>query len=259
MLSNVMREGRCLIPYLTFADPTPAGSEALMRAALEAGADVLEIGLPFSDPIADGPVIQASHQRALVHNPTLDQVFELVNRLKRDFKQPIILMGSVNLIFRYGIEAFFEQCQRVAVDGVILPDLSFEEYGPFIEPSGEAGVPIISLVSTLCRPDRLNLIISESKGFVYVMSTTGITGERSIINDQLSDFIKTIKDIKPIPVAVGFGISQPSQVGDVWEYAEGAIVGSYFVRLIASQPDLDAAVLVFKSEIKRFYETAAAS
>lgn len=252
MLSDVLRQGRCLIPYLTYADPTPHDSELLMRAALDAGADVLEIGLPFSDPIADGPVIQASHQRALVHKPTLDQVFELVGRLKRDFSQPIVLMGSVNLIIRYGIERFFTECQKVSVDGVILPDLSFEEYSPFTAPAAMAGVSLISLISPLCRQDRLNAIVSQSTGFIYLMSTTGITGERHHLNTQLSGVVEKIKAIKPISVAIGFGINQPQQAQDVWGFAEGAIIGSYFVRLIASQPSVEEAVFVFKSEIQRF-------
>jgi len=251
-LSEAISRGRALIAYLTFADPNPEDSEVLMRAALDAGADVLEIGLPFSDPIADGPVIQASHQRALVHTPRLDDVFALVSRLKREYSQPIVLMGSVNLVERYGVAQFFRQCQVASVDGVLLPDVSFEERGPYLADAMACGVVLVNLVSHLCRPERLREIVMASEGFIYLMSSTGTTGERATVNTHLSGVVSAMKAVKSVPVAIGFGIGQAEQAREVWAFADGVIVGSYFVRLISEATSLGDAVGKLTDAIKRF-------
>lgn len=245
---SIFSEGKkALIPYLTYADPNPQESERLMRIALDNGASILEIGLPFSDPIADGPVIQASHKRALAFQPNLTNAFDLLARLKKDYTQPIVFMGSFNLIFRYGVEAFFKKAQKQGLDGVILPDLAFEEAEPYLDTAKRYGVPIIQLVSPLCTEDRLKRIVTAAEGFVYLISSTGTTGERDVVSDLLPALVDRIKAIKDIPVAVGFGIKTREHVLDVFRYADGAIVGSALVKLI----EKDDAGAVLESKIRQ--------
>lgn len=229
---------KSLIVYVTYADPTPEISESVIEACFDSGADVVEIGLPFSDPIADGPVIQASHQRALVHSPTIDQVFELVSRVKKKYAKPLVLMGAVNLIHHYGISKFFSEAQTHGVDGVIMPDLPVEDAGDYVEASKKFRVPIIFLVSPLCRPVRLEALVKASEGFVYLVSSTGTTGERQTLSRPLSSLVAQIKAVKDIPVAIGFGIGTGEQVSKVHEIADGAIVGSALVRVIGGGDEM---------------------
>ncbi len=223
---------KSLIVYVTYADPTPDISERVIETCFDSGADVVEIGLPFSDPIADGPVIQASHQRALVHSPTIDQVFQLVSRVKKKYAKPLVLMGAVNLIYHYGIAKFFSEAQAHGVDGVIMPDLPVEDADDYVTASKKFQVPIIFLVSPLCRPVRLEALVKASEGFVYLVSSTGTTGERETLSRPLSALVAQIKAVKDIPVAIGFGIGTGEQVRKVHEIAEGAIVGSALARVI---------------------------
>lgn len=236
MLKQALQKN-CLIPYLTYADPDPETFEQLARTALENGAGVLEIGLPFSDPIADGPVIQASHQRALKHHPKLTDIFACVSRLKADYETPIVLMGALNLVEHFGVEAFFESAQRAGVDGVILPDLLFEEMGPYKRIARTHNVPIITLMSHLCDPERRRLMVQDCDGFLYLMARLGITGESGFESSGILEVVQEIKAIRDIPVSIGFGISHPDHVKSVFSGADGAIVGSYLVRLLAASDD----------------------
>jgi tryptophan synthase alpha chain len=241
-----MFSGKSLIPYITYADPTPEMSEKILCACFEAGAAVVEVGMPFSDPIADGPVIQASHQRALIHRPKMAALFLMVQRVKVKYKKPIVLMGSVNLILHYGILKFFEDASRHGVDGVVIPDLPVEESKSYADAAKKFRVAIIFLVSPLCSPERLKRSVKASSGFVYVISSTGTTGERSELSRPLDRLIADIRRVKNIPVAIGFGIHSKAQVDDVHRIAEGAIVGSAIVRVIGENSERsDLAQLIF--------------
>ncbi len=223
-----------LIPYITFGDPSIEFTEELCEGVFSSGADIIELGLPFSDPIADGPVIQQSHQRALLKKAdvTIKHAFSMVKRVKQNHKKPIIFMSTVNLILQYGVEEFFKDAAQNTLDGIVIPDLSIEAASQYLKQSKKAGVPIIFLISPLCDDLRLKRIVDASEGFVYLISNTGITGERDSISTSLTKIIKKIKKIKDIPVAIGFGISTPEHVKLVNKIADGAIVGSHLIKII---------------------------
>ncbi len=242
-LETVLSHKKSLSPYITFGDPHKSFTEELVLACFEAGADAVEIGIPFSDPVADGPVIQASHQRALAVDPdiSLSQAFQLVQSLRKKTSKPLLFMSAVNLIFRFGPAAFFKKAAAVKLDGVIIPDLPVEEADVYVKEAKKHGVALVLLVSPLCTPDRLTRIVQSTSGFLYLMSSTGLTGERSSVSGSLSAFVRRIKKIRDIPVCVGFGISKQEHVRSVLAFAEGAIVGSFLVNLIhkhAENPQL---------------------
>ncbi len=228
------KQKNTLIPYITYGDPSPEFTEELCDDVFKSGADIIELGLPFSDPIADGPVIQLSHQRALLNKDkvTIEKAFEMVQRLKQKHNKPIIFMGSVNLIMQYGMDNFFKNAIDHDLDGVVIPDLSIEAAEPYIKSAQRVKLPIIFLVSPLCGDERLKKIVAASSGFIYLISNTGITGERDHIPTNLDLIIQKIKVLKDIPVAIGFGISTPEHVKTVNNVADGAIVGSHLVKII---------------------------
>jgi tryptophan synthase alpha chain len=248
MAFNLLIE-KMLIPYITLGDPSIATTESLVIGAFESGAGMVEIGIPFSDPIADGPVIQASHFRALSqsHAPTIQDGLDLVARVKRIYKKPIVLMSSVNLIMAYGVIRFFETAKAVGLDGIVIPDVSFEDAAMYLNEGQRHNVAVVLLVSPLCKPDRLVKIVKAAQGFLYVIATTGTTGARESMSQELPTFVARIKQIKDIPVAIGFGISRPEHVREVLGYADGAIVGSHFVGILETEGE-DAVL----SEIRRF-------
>ena len=233
-LTKAFKQKNTLIPYITYGDPTAEFTADLCDEVFRSGADIVELGLPFSDPIADGPVIQLSHQRALQTKDkvTIKNAFELVHQLKQKHNKPIIFMGSVNLIMQYGKDAFFDDAIKHQLDGIVIPDLSIEAAAPYIKVAKAVGLPIIFLVSPLCSDERLEKIVAASSGFIYLISNTGITGERDHIPKNLDNIINKIKAIKDIPVAIGFGISKPEHVRTVNQIADGAIVGSHLVKII---------------------------
>lgn len=223
------------MPYYTFADPDIETSERLVRESFDAGADMIELGIPFSDPIADGPVIQASHQRALTRNPDVGvkEAFELVKRVRSSYSQPLIFMSDINLIEAYGRDAFFQRAQSVGLDGVVIPDLCLEDASEYRALSQQYHVHLIFLISPLCRPDRVKKIVDASTGFIYLISSTGTTGERQDFHENIQKLAEQIKAIKPIPILVGFGISQPEQLKQLFSFSEGGIVGSHLVNIYA--------------------------
>ncbi|RAP32165.1 tryptophan synthase subunit alpha [Candidatus Marinamargulisbacteria bacterium SCGC AG-414-C22] len=233
-LAASFKSDNTLIPYITFGDPNPEFTLELCDAVLSAGADILEIGLPFSDPIADGPVVQKSHQRALInkHNVKIEHALTATKKLTDKHNKPVVFMGSVNLVLQFGIESFFKQAQAAGLAGIILPDMSFEASEPYTQVANKYHVPIIFLVSPLCSDERLQQIVTASSGFIYLISTTGITGERESIDLQLATIIQKIRAIKDIPIAIGFGISRPDHVETVNSIADGAIVGSHLIKII---------------------------
>lgn len=236
LLSEVFKKNKVLIPYYTLGDPDLAYTEDLVRHSFDSGADMIELGIPFSDPIADGPVIQASHQRALLANPTLNMAdgFELVVRVRKTHSQPLLFMTAVNLVISFGAELFFKEAKRVGLNGVIIPDLSIEEADAYIKYAKKYQIALIFLLSPLCTPERMRKIVKASSGFVYLIATTGTTGVRESLSMSLSEVTQKIKAIRDIPVAIGFGISTPAQVQTVWTFAEGAIIGSYLVKKMES-------------------------
>ena len=239
-LKNVFRKKNVFIPYLTFGDPNIDTSLAMMQTAVDAGADILEIGIPFSDPIADGPVIQASHQRALAQpvRPTLESLFAVLPKTTFLGQVPVILMLSANLVLHHGIDRFFADAAMAGVSGAVIPDLSIEDAAPYILAAKAHGVPIVFLVSTLCTDARLKKILRHAEGFVYLISSTGLTGTRDSLDmTEISSMVARIKAIKKVPVAVGFGVKTRAQANALWQVSDGVIVGSYLVGAVADVPD----------------------
>lgn len=237
-LENAFKTKPSIIPYITLGDPDISQSEALIHNCAAAGADLIEIGIPFSDPIADGPTIQASHFRALEKNPdlSLDDAFALVSRVRKRTTVPLAFMLASNLVLQYGIERTFKTARAKKLDAIIIPDLSLETCDPYYNASQKSGVPLIFLISPLTPKERINAILKKAEGFIYLISSTGTTGERKTMSKDLKKIVATIKSIKPIPVAVGFGISTKDHIKEVHSYADAAIIGSHFVSDIEENP-----------------------
>ncbi|MCX5750304.1 MAG: tryptophan synthase subunit alpha [Candidatus Saganbacteria bacterium] len=229
---------KALIAYITAGDPTLPLTEKLVYALLKSGADIIELGIPFSDPLADGPIIQASHQRALKKNVSLADVFALVKKIRNKTEIPLIFMLSYNLMFRYGTQKFFKDAQEFGLDGVIVPDLPPDEWTPV----KRSAVPIdmIFLAAPTSTSERLELISDASKGFIYLVSLTGITGKRATVSNAAFSLVEKMRKITDKPLAVGFGISGPKQAKAVVQYADGVIVGSAIVDIIARNPKAPA-------------------
>jgi tryptophan synthase alpha chain len=234
MISKAFKNKKALIPYFTYGDPNPGFTEELICKSFENGADLIEIGLPFSDPIADGPVIQSSHLRALENKPdiSIPEVLEMVLRIKQKHEKPLVIMTSVNLIYNFGIKKFFQLANQKKLDGIIIPDLPIEEAKEYIRAAKNTRVKIIFLISPLCSDKRIKTTVEKSSGFVYLISSTGTTGERANISNSLSKITNKIKRIKNIPIAIGFGISKKEHLETVYSLAEGAIIGSFFTKII---------------------------
>jgi len=229
-LSESFKKRKALITFITAGDPNLAVTEKLVYQLEKAGADIIELGIPFSDPLADGPVIQASHLRALKNNISLKDVFQLVSKIRKKTKIPLCFMLSYNLIFNYGAEKFYQDAARAKVDGVIVPDLPPEESG---DGGRGTGVDNIFLIAPTSTNPRIRLAAEKSSGFIYLISVTGITGTRSEVAGNLSEIIARVRDYSKLPVAVGFGVSNPRQAAEISKVADGVIVGSAIVNLIA--------------------------
>ena len=222
-----------LVTFVTAGDPERDISSALIKQLPKAGADIIEIGMPFSDPMADGPVIQASSQRALAAGMNLKQTLEIVNEFRSgDIDTPIILMGYFNPIYQYGPERFVNDAITVGVDRLIIVDLPPEEDDELCHPSLTAGLHWIRLVTPTTDVDRIQTVLKHSSGFVYYVSITGITGTRSADYAELDTAIKVVKDSTDIPIAIGFGIQTPDQVRQIVRHADAAVVGSALIREI---------------------------
>ncbi len=231
---RMLRKGdrAALIPFITCGDPDLATTEKLIHTISEAGADLIEIGLPFSDPLADGPTIQAASQRALLHGVNAKDLFALVKRVRRSVSIPLVVMGYYNPVLQYGLQRFAKEASEAGVDGTIIPDLPLEEVRPWEVEAGRAGLANIMLIAPNTPPDRIEKISRASKGFVYYVSVTGITGARTQLPLELSRGLKLVKSLTNKPVAVGFGISRPEQVSSLAGVADGIIVGSAIIKVI---------------------------
>ena len=231
-IADAFKSGKAFIPFITCGDPDLETTARLVRAMAAGGADLIELGIPFSDPTAEGPVIQLANERALKAGTTTDRVFDLVEDLRRDVTVPMVFMTYANVVFSYGMDRFLESCRRVDMQGLILPDVPFEEKEEFDVKCREYGQKLISLIAPTSE-DRIGRIAREASGFVYCVSSLGVTGVRSEITTDIGAMVRLVKQEKDIPCAVGFGISTPDQARKMAKYADGVIVGSAIMKLIA--------------------------
>lgn len=239
------RGDKALIPFLTAGDPGLAVTHDIVLAMDEAGADIIELGVPFSDPIADGPVIQRATERSLAAGTTLEDTLSLVRRIRRTSDIPILLFSYYNPLLCYGLERLGDTAREAGVDGILATDLTVEESDSFVEAMQSRGLSTVFLVAPTSSPERIERIAHTSTGFLYAVSRTGVTGERSELPDELTEFLRLLKSRATLPIAVGFGISRPEHVQSVWREADGAVVGSAIVREIETrtgQPDLARSV-----------------
>ncbi len=231
-IAQAFSGGKAFIPFITCGDPDLETTAAAVRAAAENGADLIELGIPFSDPTAEGPVIQGANLRALKGGVTTDLIFALVRELRRDVEVPLVFMTYANVVFSYGSERFLSACQEVGIDGLILPDVPYEEKEEFLPFCKQYGVDLISLVAPTSE-NRIAMIAREAEGFLYVVSSLGVTGTREEIKTDLGSIMDVVRQNTPIPAAIGFGISTPQQAKKMSELADGVIVGSAIIKLLA--------------------------
>lgn len=230
-ITNAFKNGKAFIPFVTAGDPSMEDTENFILALDKAGANVIEIGIPFSDPIADGKVIQGANVRALADGVTTEHVFQMCKRLKGKISAPLVFLTYLNPVFVFGYEKFFSSCAECGVDGVIIPDSPIEESEEYTSVADKYGVTSITLVAPTST-DRIELLTKNAKGFIYLVSSMGITGVRKEIQKDLSARIGEIKKYTDTPVAVGFGIATADQATTVAHVADGVIVGSAIVKII---------------------------
>lgn len=235
-IKTAFSNGKAFIGFLTAGDPSLAKTEEFILSMVEAGVNLIEIGIPFSDPIAEGIVIQRANIRALSVGTTLDKVFDMVKSVRLKTQVPIVFLTYLNPVFTYGYDNFFRECKNTGVDGVIIPDIPFEEKGELTPFSEKYDIDFISLIAPTSK-ERIGKIASCAKGFVYCVSSMGVTGVRNDINQDLSSILSDIKAVTDVPVAVGFGIYTPEQATLISSYADGVIVGSAIVKIIEEYGD----------------------
>ena len=231
-IQQAFERGKAFIPFITCGDPDLATTAAVVRAAVANGADLVELGIPFSDPTAEGVVIQAANLRALRGGVTTDKIFDLVRDLRRDVKIPLVFMTYANVIFSYGAEKFISTCADIGIDGLILPDLPFEEKEEFLPVCKKFGVALISMIAPTSE-NRIAMIAREAEGFVYIVSSLGVTGVRSEIKTDLKSIVAAVRKNTDTPCAIGFGISTPAQAQKMAAISDGAIVGSAIIKILA--------------------------
>lgn len=231
-IAEAFRNGKAFIPFITCGDPDLETTAKVVRAMVDAGADLIELGIPFSDPTAEGPVIQEANVRALTAGATTDKIFDLVHDLRKDVTVPMVFMTYANVVFSYDAEIFIKTCSEIGIDGLILPDLPFEEKEEFADLCGKYQVALISLIAPTSE-NRIAMIAKEAEGFIYVVSSLGVTGTRTEITTDIGAIVKLIRENTDIPCAVGFGISTPEQAHDMAAKSDGAIVGSAIIKLLA--------------------------
>ena len=231
-ISKVFKDNKAFVAFLTAGDPSMDKTEEFILALERAGADLVEIGIPFSDPIAEGPVIQEANERALSAGATTDKLFTMVKRIRQKTEMPLVFLTYINPIFVYGIERFFKACQESGINGVIVPDLPYEEKGEILGIATSYEVDVITLIAPTSK-DRIQMLAKEATGFIYLVSSLGVTGVRSEIKTDLKTIIADIRQVSETPIAVGFGISTSEQAKAISGTADGVIVGSAIVKIIA--------------------------
>jgi tryptophan synthase alpha chain len=244
------RGEKALIPFLTAGDPDLETTEALVLAMAEAGADLIELGVPFSDPTAEGPTIQRSSARALERGTSLRAILQLVGRIRDRVEQPIVLMGYANPIHAMGAEAFAKVASEVGVDGIIIPDLPPEDGKPYLDPCRELGIDPILLAAPTTRRERLEMLVRETRGFLYYVSLQGVTGARSELAQGIEENVRLAQSLGDVPVCVGFGVGTPEQAKAIAAYADGVVVGSAIVDRIEAADSRASAV----EDVARFIE-----
>lgn len=223
---------KAFIPFITCGDPDLETTERLVYAMERAGASLIELGIPFSDPTAEGPVIQGANLRALSGGVTTDKIFDLVVKIRKNTAIPLVFMTYANVVFSYGTERFIKRAAEIGMDGLILPDVPFEEKEEFDSVCRKYGLDLISLIAPTSH-DRIRMIAKEASGFIYCVSSLGVTGTRSAITTDIGAMVSLVKEVTDVPCAVGFGISTPEQAAKMCESADGAIVGSAIVKICA--------------------------
>lgn len=233
-MSNIYKafaNGKAFIPFITCGDPDLETTAAAVRAMEANGADLIELGIPFSDPTAEGPVIQGANLRALQGGVTTDKIFDFVRELRKDVKIPFVFMTYANVVFSYGAEKFISICSEIGVDGLILPDVPYEEKDEFLPICQKYGVDLISMIAPTSA-DRIAMIAKEAEGFLYIVSSLGVTGTRSEIKTDLASIVDVVRANTKTPCAIGFGISTPEQANKMASIADGVIVGSAIIKLL---------------------------
>lgn len=222
---------KAFIPFITCGDPDLETTKNIVKKLAESGADLIELGIPFSDPTAEGPVIMEANIRALKNGITTDDVFDMVRELRESVTIPMVFMTYANVVFSYGIEKFVQNCREVGIDGMILPDVPFEEKREFEEICEAYGIDFISMIAPTSE-ERIDKIAQEAKGFIYIVSSLGVTGTRDSISSDIKSLVQRVRKNTDVPCAVGFGISTPAQAAEMADISDGAIVGSAIVRII---------------------------
>lgn len=230
-IGKAFENGKAFIAFITCGDPDLETTAAAVRAAAANGADLIELGIPFSDPTAEGPVIQGANIRALNGGVTTDKIFDFVKELRSDVNIPMVFMTYANVVFSYGSERFISTCRDIGIDGLILPDLPFEEKDEFLPVCRRYGVDLVSLIAPTSS-NRIAMIAKEAEGFLYIVSSLGVTGTRSEIKTDLASIVKVVRENTDIPCAIGFGISTPEQAKKMADISDGAIVGSAIIKLL---------------------------
>jgi tryptophan synthase alpha chain len=248
LFERTRREKRAaFIAYLTAGDPTPQHTPELVAALVRGGVDLIELGVPFSDPIADGPVIQRAADRALKAGTTLHKVLDIAREIRKTLEVPLLLFTYLNPAMRYGLEKLAQDAKAAGIDGCLLTDVSVEEAGPYVELMREAGLDTVFLAAPTSTERRLKLVADYSTGFVYLVSRTGVTGERADLSGSLAPLIQRMRAATSLPLAAGFGISTPEQARAVAKMADGVVVGSAIVREIETRGTPDAVEALARS------------
>lgn len=230
-IKSAFENGKAFIPFITCGDPDLDTTEKIVREAVKNGADLIELGIPFSDPTAEGPVIQGANIRALAGGVTTDKIFDMVKKLREDLSIPMVFMTYANVVFSYGAEKFISTCHDIGIDGLILPDLPYEEKDEFLPICEKYDVDLISLIAPT-SDKRIGMISKDAKGFIYIVSSLGVTGTRSEITTDLGSVVSVIRQNTDVPCAIGFGISTPEQASKMASLSDGAIVGSAIIKII---------------------------
>lgn len=229
-IGDAFKNGKAFIPFITCGDPDIGTTAELIKEMEKKGAAIIELGIPFSDPTAEGPTIQEANIRALKNGITTDDVFEMVKNIRETVKIPLVFMTYANVVFSYGADRFLGNCEKYGIDGLILPDVPFEEKKEFIDVCRKHNVELISMIAPTSN-ERIKRIASEAEGFLYCVSSLGVTGVRNSITTDIGHMIGLAKSVTDVPCAVGFGISTPEQAADMAKHADGVIVGSAIVKL----------------------------
>ncbi len=224
---------KAFIPFITAGDPSLEVTQELVICMAEAGADIIELGIPFSDPVAEGPVIQDADYRALSGGVTTDRIFDMVTRIRKVSDVPLVFMTYANPVYTYGTDRFMDNCKKAGIDGIIVPDVPYDEKTELQPYCEKYGITLISMIAPTSR-ERIHRIAKEAEGFLYCVSSMGVTGTRNEIGSAAEDMIRQVKEVKDIPCAIGFGISTPEQAKRMSGFSDGVIVGSAIVKIIAS-------------------------